>query len=111
MSHTIVEYVQQNVDGTWRITDSRVSLDSVVHAYWEGMTPEAIVREFPTLSSEYVYGVIAFYLRNQKEIDTYLSQQSKSWQQLQQSSEIQHGSLLDRLRASRSPSTKDDLSP
>ncbi len=51
MSNTAVAYVQQNAEGTWRITDSRVALDSVVHAYWGGKSPEAIAEEFPTLCS------------------------------------------------------------
>ena len=110
MSDTAVEYVQQNADGTWRITDSRVSLDSVVHAYWDGKSPEAITEEFPTLCSEYVYGAIAFYLRHKKEIDDYLSQQSYQWDQLQRSSETQHGPLLDRIRASRGPNPGNDRS-
>ncbi len=101
MSETAVEYVQQNADGTWRVMDSRVSLDSVVYAYWEGKSPEAIAEEFPTLSAEFVYGAIAFYLRRKSDIDAYLAQQSNRWEQLRQMSESQHGPLLDRLRAGR----------
>ncbi len=111
MSDTAVEYVQQTMDGTWRISDSRVSLDSVVYAYWDGKSPEAIAEEFPTLCSEYVYGAIAFYLRNKSEIDEYLSQQSHQWDQLQRSSEAQHGPLLDRIRASREPRSGTDTQP
>jgi uncharacterized protein (DUF433 family) len=59
MSHPAVAYVQQDSHGTWRIAGSRVSLDSVVSAYWEGESPEAIAEEFPTLPVEYVYGAIA----------------------------------------------------
>ena len=111
MSDTTVEYVQQTTDGTWRIVDSRVSLNSVVYAYWDGKSPEAIAEEFPTLCSEYVYGAIAFYLRNKSEIDEYLSQQSHQWDQLQRSSEAQHGPLLDRIRASREPRSGTDAQP
>ena len=111
MSDTAVEYVQQTTDGTWRIVDSRVSLDSVVYAYWDGKSPEAIAEEFPTLCSEYVYGAIAFYLRNKSDIDDYLSQQSYQWDQLRRSSEAQHGPLLDRIRASREPRSGTDAQP
>ena len=110
MSDTAVEYVQRTADGTWRITDSRVSLDSVVLAYWDGKSPEAIAEEFPTLSAEYVYGAIAFYLRNKGEIDQYLSQQAHRWERLRQLSQTQHGPLLDRLRASRRSTTRDESS-
>jgi len=66
------DYVTQ-IDGAYRITDSRVSLDSVVYAWCDGLAPESIKANFPVLAPEDVYGAITFYLANQKEIDTYLS--------------------------------------
>jgi uncharacterized protein (DUF433 family) len=61
------------VDGAYRITDSRVSLDSVVYAWRDGLSPESIRENFPVLSLEEVYGAITYYLANQEEIDKYLS--------------------------------------
>ena len=56
------EYVNQHDGGYW-IADSRVSLDSVVYAFLDGLSPETIVAEcFPVLSLEQAYGAIAFYL-------------------------------------------------
>lgn len=66
------DYVTQ-IDGAYRITDSRVSLDSVVYAWRDGLSPERIKENFPVLTLEEVYGAITFYLANQKELDTYLS--------------------------------------
>jgi len=66
------DYVTQ-IDGAYRITDSRVSLASVVYAWRDGLSPESIRENFPVLTLEEVYGAITFYLANQKEIDTYLS--------------------------------------
>jgi uncharacterized protein (DUF433 family) len=100
-------YVQKTDQGGWRISGSRISLDSIVCAYWEGRSPETIVEEFPTLSVEQVYGAIAFYLRNREEIDAYLSQQDEKWKDLAAQSALQHGALLRRLRKSRSRKTMD----
>jgi uncharacterized protein (DUF433 family) len=100
-------YAHKTTHGGWRVADSRVSLDSVVYAYWDGKSPEAIAEEFPTLSAEQVYGAIAFYLRNREEIDEYLSQQDTKWQQLAAESEAQHGPLLERLRKSRQSNGKE----
>ena len=111
MSETAVEYVEQTSTGAWRITGSRVSLDAVVYAYWEGQSPEAIAEQFPTLSAEYVYGAIAFYLRHKKEVDRFLSEQSRRWEHLRQSSQTQHGPLLDRIRSSRRSSRGDEPVP
>ena len=75
-------YAHKTAEGGWRMADSRVSPDSIVYAYREEKSPEAIVEEFPTLSPEQVYGAIAFYLRNREKTDQYLSQQETKWQEL-----------------------------
>jgi uncharacterized protein (DUF433 family) len=107
MSEVATIYAHRTTEGGWRVADSRVSLDSVVCAYWEGKSPEAIAEEFPTLSSEQVYGAIAFYLRNKQVIDEYLAQQDSRWKDLAAQSALQQGSLLRRLRKSRTPQAKD----
>jgi uncharacterized protein (DUF433 family) len=101
MVDTAISYVFQTADGGWRIVGSRVSLDSVVYAYWDGRSPETIAEEFPTLSLEQIHGALAFYLRYRAEIDRYLESQDERWRQLQQESEAAHGSLLKSLRARR----------
>ncbi|MEK6259711.1 MAG: DUF433 domain-containing protein [Planctomycetota bacterium] len=111
MTQTTMEYVEQTVDGGWRLTDSRVSFDSVIHGYWDGRSPEAIAEEFPSLSVEQVYGAIAYYLRHRAEIDRYLDDQSERWRQLQLDSQTQHGPLLDRIRSSRAPKTPEEIAP
>ena len=46
------EYVERHDGGYW-VAGSRVSLDSVVYAFLEGLAPETIVAEcFPVLSLE-----------------------------------------------------------
>src|SRR5438093_5193682 len=65
------DYVTQ-VNGAYRIADSRVSLDSVVYAWLQGHSPEAIADSFPVLTLEEVYGAITFYLSNRAAIDEYL---------------------------------------
>lgn len=67
-------YVETHDGGYW-VTGTRVSLDSVVLAFLQGLSPEAIAGEcFPTLSLEQVYGAIAYYLAHRPEIDAYLTQ-------------------------------------
>ena len=98
MSTTTPDYATPTPEGGWRVTGTRVSLDSVVHAYWQGRLPEAIVVDFPSLTLEQVHGAIAFYLRNRAEIDAYLVQQDVRWRQFQQGSASRHAPLLRRLR-------------
>ena len=59
-------------DGMFRIRSTRVSLDSIVYAFWNGQAPESIAQSFPTLTLEQVYGTIAFYLAHTDEVDGYL---------------------------------------
>ena len=54
-------YVEQHDGGYW-VAGTRVSLDSVVYAFLEGLSPESIVDSFETLTLEQVYGALAYYL-------------------------------------------------
>ena len=65
------EYVTR-VEGIYRVGDTRVSLDSLVYLFREGMSVESMVESYPALTLEQVHGALAFYLANQKEIDAYL---------------------------------------
>lgn len=101
MTTTQTDYVCPMPDGGWRVGQSRVSLDSVIHGYWEGLSPEAIVDEFPSLTAAEVYGAIAWYLSHRAEVDRHLEQQAVRWQQVREHSEANSGPLLNRIRAQR----------
>jgi uncharacterized protein (DUF433 family) len=66
------EYIEQR-DGGYYVAGTRISLDSVVYAFNEGDSPEAIQENFPLLKRAQIYGAIAFYLDHQAEIDEYLA--------------------------------------
>jgi uncharacterized protein (DUF433 family) len=77
------DYVTQT-DGAYRIAGTRVSLDSVVYAWLNGLSPESIADSYPTLTLEQVHGALAYYLAHQAEIDQYLSQGEAEFEQLRQ---------------------------
>jgi len=79
MESGIKEYVAK-AEGMYKIVGSRVSLDSVVYAYWNGQTAESIAQSFPTLSLEQVYGAITFYLANRAQVDSYLEQRKRDYE-------------------------------
>ena len=68
--------------GTVRIGATRVTLQTVVHAYQDGSSPEQIVLQYPSLSLADVYGVIAWYLRHTREVDDYLANQQREADEL-----------------------------
>ncbi len=80
----IEQYVEQRDRGYW-VSGSRVSLESVVFAFLDGLSPETIAAEcFPVLTLEQVYGVITYYLSHRQEIDAYLRQAEADFNAFQQ---------------------------
>jgi uncharacterized protein (DUF433 family) len=101
MPESAPAYVDKTPEGGWRIHGTRVSLDSIVHAYWEGRLPEVVLADFPSLTLEKVHGAIAFYLRNRDEIDAYLKLKDERWCQLEATSVSKHAALIQRVRQAR----------
>ena len=86
------------LQGTWRIAGTRVSLDSVIHSFWEGATPEEICQDFPSLSLAQVYGAIAYYLKQRDKVDAYLQAGRDGADKLEQELNGRHKEFLSRLR-------------
>jgi uncharacterized protein (DUF433 family) len=94
-------YVHEDAQGALRVGRLGVSLDSLVIAYQEGFSPEAIQQQYPALSLEEVYGAITFYLANKEEVQRYLESQEKRWQELRQKLAQAPSPVVERLRARR----------
>jgi uncharacterized protein (DUF433 family) len=73
------EYIEQRNQGYY-VAGTRVSLDSVVCAFNQGQSPEAIQEDFPSLKRAQIYGAIAFYLDHQAEIDEYLARAEQEFE-------------------------------
>jgi uncharacterized protein (DUF433 family) len=88
-------------DGTIRIADSRVSLDSVVHHYKLGASAEQIAQKFPALALADVYAAITYYLNHEETIEEYLRQQEAKGDEIQKRTESdpQHQKNSAELRA------------
>ena len=74
-----IEYVEKQPD-VYRITGTRVSLDSIVYAWWAGQSAETIAQSYQVLTLEQVYGAITFYLAHREEIDRYLQHQRAEYE-------------------------------
>ena len=82
------KYVE-DVDGVLRLAGTRVSIDSIVYAFWRGQTAETIAQSFPVLTLEQVYGALTFYLANRSEIDAYLKQADAQFETMRQAAREQ----------------------
>jgi uncharacterized protein (DUF433 family) len=88
-------------DGVVRVGKTRVTLDTIVTAFWEGATAEEITQQYPTLDLADVYSVIGYYLRRRQEIEDYLHQERRQAESVQKQNESRfdpHG-IRDRLLA------------
>ena len=94
------EYVEQR-NGGYYVAGTRVSLDSIVECFNQGVSREAILGEFETLSLAQVFGAIAFYLENQPAIDAYRVRQKQRSEAARRASAPLPAELRERLDAAR----------
>lgn len=64
-------------DGVVRVTGTQVTLDRIVAAFHQGVTPQEIVLEYPSVQLADVYATIAFYLRHRGYVEFYLHEQQQ----------------------------------
>ena len=56
-----------------------MSLDSIVYAFLDGQSAEAIAEAFPVLTLEQVYGATTYYLAHRDEIDRHLEDRRRDF--------------------------------
>lgn len=90
-------------DGVVRVGSSRVTLDSVVGAFREGMTPEGIVEQYPSLELADVYSVIGYVLSSPNEVAAYLRDRKQLADDVRRENEARFDpiGIRDRLLARR----------
>ncbi len=94
------EYIEER-GGNYYVTDTRISLDSIVHAVRRGESAETIWQNFRLLQLEEVYGAITYYLANQADIDAYLIRQNEKWVEGRRNAEPLPADLRERLMRAR----------
>jgi uncharacterized protein (DUF433 family) len=97
------EYVRL-VEGVYRVGETRVSLDSIVYLFREGMSAESMVESYPALTLEQVHGALAYYLANQAGIDAYLAEGSRTAESFHNQSRKTNAELIAKLQRARSAS-------
>jgi uncharacterized protein (DUF433 family) len=96
----IKEYVEER-NGGYFIAGTRVSLDSVVHAFLRGESPEGIAESFPVLGLEQVFGALTFYTANRDVVDRYLSEGGREFDMLRQEAQRKNPALYAKLAEAR----------
>ena len=76
---SFVQTVPINIDadGVWRVGKTRVTVDTIVAAFNEGVEAEQIARQYDSIKLADIYAVIAFYLNHRREVEIYLEKQAE----------------------------------
>src|SRR5271157_3543779 len=73
------EYVEVR-NGGYYVAGTRIGLDVVIHEFRNGRSAEAIFEAYPSIGSlAKVYGAITFILEHPKEIEVYLVDQDRRY--------------------------------
>ena len=74
-------------DGVIRIAKTRVTLDTVVGAYQDGLSAEEIAEQYPSLRLGEVYAVVGYYLCHQTDVESYLAARQHAADEVRQENE------------------------
>jgi uncharacterized protein (DUF433 family) len=90
-----------NIDGVIQVGKTRVTLDTVVTVFNQGMTAEEIVYRYPSLKLADVSATTSFYLNHQQEVEKYLQQRRHQANEIRKTNEARFDpqGLRDRLLA------------
>ena len=99
--------LETDADGVVRVSQTRVTLDTIVQAFAEGATAEEIAQQYPPVSLADIYSVIGYYLRRRAEVDAYLQERRQLAQQIRAHNEALHdpAGIRERLLSRRSTGT------
>jgi uncharacterized protein (DUF433 family) len=64
--------LRNDLGGAVRVGPTRVTLDTVIGAYNDGLAPEEIVNHCPSLNLAEVYLTVGYYLQHRAAVDAYL---------------------------------------
>jgi uncharacterized protein (DUF433 family) len=93
--------LRENLDGVMLVGETRVTLDTVISVFNQGVTAEEIVCRYPSLKLADVYGTIAYYLSHVQDVEAYLASRRLRSQEVREMNELkfQPQGLRDRLLA------------
>jgi uncharacterized protein (DUF433 family) len=78
--------------GGYYLAGTRIGLDVVVHDFRNGRSAEAILEAYPSIGSlAKVYGAITFILEHPAEIEVYLREQARRYDEFRASNPLPSG--------------------
>src|SRR5688500_4730325 len=83
--------LKMDKDGVIRVSKTRVTLDTIVAAFLEGLTAEEIAVQYPVVPLADVYSVIGYYLHRKKRVNAYLKRREKIAETVRKQNEARIG--------------------
>ena len=90
-------------EGVICVSGTRITLDTLVHAFLEGATAEEIAYQYPSLDLPDIYSVIGYYLYNRMKVDAYIRERKQTARKIREENETQFepNGIRERLLARR----------
>lgn len=83
--------------GAVRISNTRVTLHTVIASFKQGATAETIIEQYPALNLSDVYLVIGYYLRHKSEVDAYMDDYEAEGKRIRAEHQADQVGLRERL--------------
>ena len=68
--------LEADAQGIIRVSATRVTLETVAHAFERGSTAEEIAQQYPSLPLADIYAVLSYLLRHPSEVSAYLHERA-----------------------------------
>lgn len=91
------DFLSTDDGGFIHVTGRRIGLHHIIRAYDEGLSPEEISLEYPSLQLSIVHKVIAYYLEHLDDVEKYLVEHDEII--VKQMAEAKPAPSIDELRA------------
>jgi uncharacterized protein (DUF433 family) len=79
--------LEMDAEGVIRVSNTRVTLDTIVQAFSQGATPEEIAQQYPTVPLADIYFVIGYVLRRSDHVDAYIQRRSRQAEEVRRENE------------------------
>ncbi|MCY2968771.1 MAG: DUF433 domain-containing protein [Planctomycetota bacterium] len=98
--------LESDTDGVVRVVKTRVTLDTIVYAFQEGLSAEEISEQYPAVPLGIVYSTIGYYLTHQSLVQSYLESREDAAQttRVRNETRVSLPGILARLLARRQKS-------
>ena len=95
----------KDADGVVRVGGTRVTLDTLVEAFHEGLTAEEMAQQYPSVALADIYAVIGYYLRRRAEVEAYLEERRRKAREVREWNQARTDprGIRERLLARRQP--------